>query len=407
MTAAEAAATRVKTVSHNETVAGGRPKFAAAVLLDQKDDQNRVPVIKLGSGCSVGPSPDGSRLTRNLWETDKEHQTMKIHARNGDELQYLYIYDVLPAYAPTYADNPVKDVHGYTFNSQLWSSNSADIILVPAGRCFPQMYEDQPECSTMPWIYNLNTDQAFCLYDKDHDGEADIYTPGVWWYIRDFYLGKTGPVEQCNETAQCDDINDCTTEQCINNICVREAVANCCNTPEDCDDDDECTTETCEAKQCRKVTIAGCESGPTISIESPEAGAIVQAGGTVPIRWTTRKVGEVVLYLTLDDGENWDPIHQLDDRASDWLNYSWEIPADLASETCAIMVEDYSLQARAESGLFTIRDPRDPDPTSHSHLLSEPGTLVGSCNTTGIHSVPPAGWFLLLAWLGWRRRKAD
>ncbi|MBW1807190.1 MAG: hypothetical protein JRJ87_03280 [Deltaproteobacteria bacterium] len=163
---------KFRVVSHSETSYSALdypPPVAKVVLLDQGDQ-----VLDLGSGCSVGPSPDGSLFTHNLWESGQEHQTMTIQDRSGQVLQHLYFFDIIPY--------PANETDKWSWNSQGWSSNSEDIILIPAGRGFPQMDD-----STMPWIYNLATDQAHCLH-------VDPYAWNVYWHIDDFYAGKVGVV---------------------------------------------------------------------------------------------------------------------------------------------------------------------------------------------------------------------
>jgi len=161
---------KFRVLSHSETSYSALdhpPPVAKVVLLDQNNT-----VLDLGDGCSVGPSPDGNRFTHNLWESGKEHQTMRIHDRSGQVLHYFYLFDLIPY--------PANETDGWTWNSQGWSSNSPDIILIPAGRGYPQM-----DYSTVPWIYNLASGEAHCLH-------ADPYTWDVFWYITDYYTGKVG-----------------------------------------------------------------------------------------------------------------------------------------------------------------------------------------------------------------------
>ena len=62
----------------------------------------------------------------------------------------------------------------------------------------------------------------------------------------------------------------------------------------------------------------------------------------------------MVLYLSIDDGDNWDPIDQLDSKASGWGDYAWEIPSQAVSEQCKVMTQDYFQQATAKSGVFVL-----------------------------------------------------
>jgi K319-like protein len=163
---------KFRIVSHSETSYSALdhpPPIAKVVLLDQSNV-----VFDLGSGCSVGPSPDGTMFTHNLWESGLEHQTMWVQDRSAQILHDLYLFDIIPY--------PAAETDKWSWNSQSWSSNSQDIILIPAGRGFPQMDD-----STMPWIYNLASGQANCLH-------VDPYAWDVYWHIDDFYEGKVGVV---------------------------------------------------------------------------------------------------------------------------------------------------------------------------------------------------------------------
>jgi len=364
MSDAEAQETRAKAVSHNEKTAGGRPKFAAAILLDQRDSTNRAPVIKLGGGCSVVPSPDGSRLTRNLWEDedDNEHQTMRIHGRDGKSLEYFYIYDILKAYAPDNPDNPLHgDENGYTWNTQSWSSNSNDIILIPAGRCYPQMFTDKGEsrkCSTMPWIYNLRTKKAFCLYYDADAKKVNPYKDNVWWYIYDFYAGTIAarPAKSCDDPGDCDDDNVCTTDSCDDDLCRNEAIAGCCVGAEECEDGDECTADSCDSHECNHAPIEGCEAASLIEILAPTGGETFAVGEAVHVRWSTVDIEEVVLYLSTDGGQTWDTLGHVDNTEPRWGDFSWTITEETVSPSCMVRIESYFGAAPTRSGTFAVTE---------------------------------------------------
>lgn len=162
---------KIGTISHSEDTAAGvqiPQPWAYAVHME-----NGYALSELGTGCSVGPSPDGTLLTHNLWESGVEHQTMKVHDRDGTVLYYLLLFETIPY--------PASETAGWSWNSQSYSSNSNDIILIPTGRGFPQMTD-----SRMPWIYNLITEEAFCLH-------TDPYAWDVFWHISDYHTGRVGP----------------------------------------------------------------------------------------------------------------------------------------------------------------------------------------------------------------------
>lgn len=155
-------------VSQNETAIGMHFKEdgnrAGAILLDEN---NRI--VKFGPGCSVGPSPDGSLFTNNLWEKGKEHQTMKVWRRDGTRYGHYGIFDIL-------------DWSGgaYSWNRQGWSGNSNEFILIPAGKRGSDRYQQYG--STVPWVYNVVTDRAYCFHE---DIDADVF-----WFPTDYFSGS-------------------------------------------------------------------------------------------------------------------------------------------------------------------------------------------------------------------------
>jgi hypothetical protein len=241
----------IRVVSKSETLATARtsnPTEVHAVLLDQSDK-----VIHGGGGCSNVPSPSGNQYTHNLWEDGKQHQTMRIENRSGTSTHYFYIFDLLP-----YPTTPDTD---WTWNSQAWSSNSEDIIVIPAGRGYPQQTQ-----STVPWIYNLKTKKAVCLH-------ADPKKLNVFWYIVDFYSGK---VYECSAAAQCDDKNPCTQDSCVGNQCSYTAIDGCCTSDADCDDSDPCTVDTCDTAAGTCQHSVTCDSGASTL---PDSGASTPPDG--------------------------------------------------------------------------------------------------------------------------------
>lgn len=168
-------------VSQNEATIGMRLMNGAEgwgvgiVKLDQNEQ-----ISWFSSGCSVGPSPDGSMVTNNLWESGMEHQTMKVWSRDGVELHYYKLWEIL---------GYPRD--GYSWNDQCWSGNSNDIIILPAGKRGPDKFQQYG--STVPWIYNIRTSQAICLHaNKDAN---------VFWFPYDYYSGKIPVRESPRATA--------------------------------------------------------------------------------------------------------------------------------------------------------------------------------------------------------------
>ena len=165
-------------VSLNETAIGMHYKDdgnrAGAILLD---DNNRL--VPLGPGCSVGVSPDGTLFTNNLWEKGKQHQTMKVWRRDGSQYGYYEIFDILGWSGGE-----------YSWNRQGWSGNSNEFILIPAGKRGGDKYQQYG--STVPWVYNIVTDRAWCFHE---DIDADVF-----WFPTDYFSGSI-PVLQPPQAA--------------------------------------------------------------------------------------------------------------------------------------------------------------------------------------------------------------
>ena len=157
-------------VSQNETAIGTfyreNSNETGAILLD---DNNKL--VHFGPGCSCCPSPNGQMFTNNL----HNHQTMKVWNRNRKELYYLRMWEILP-----YPRN------GYSWNAQSFSSNSNKHIIIPCGKKGP--HELQQYGSTVPWVYNLESGEAFCFHTNPN---ADVF-----WFPYDYYDGKVPGSEE-------------------------------------------------------------------------------------------------------------------------------------------------------------------------------------------------------------------
>jgi cysteine-rich repeat protein len=72
---------------------------------------------------------------------------------------------------------------------------------------------------------------------------------------------------ECVTTADCDDGDACTVEQCVAGTCVVAPIRDCCTVDRDCDDRDPCTPDRCVASRCESgPPAAGCcteETAPT------------------------------------------------------------------------------------------------------------------------------------------------
>ncbi|MFC1609679.1 hypothetical protein ACFL6C_01850 [Myxococcota bacterium] len=399
---------KVGTVSHNERSAAATvtPQIsAAASLLDQGNQ-----MVSLGAGCSVGPSPNGERFTHNLWEDDYEHQTMKIHDRSGQILEYFYLYAIIP-YPEGSSDAERKS---FTFNSQSWSSNSNDIILVPTGRGFPQMDD-----STMPWIYDLSTQTAYCLAE-------DPYVWNVWWYIRDYYTGKTGPhpaspvvdagpdrvvavatTVYVDATVSDDGFGADPTYAWTQvsgpdpaEIGEPGAVDTSVVFPSVGDYVLRLTVTDGAMAEADDVSFVVEEQAIEITILSPRAGDVLEAGQTQIIEWSTVSITDVVISLSSDDGQTWEPIvGSMDDLQPDWGAYPWQVP-NTPSEQCHLRIAGYNREAPTQTGRFEI--------VGAEVGAASLAPLTASCGASSVSDPTSLSAICLLVPLvAWRRRRRN
>ena len=160
-------------ISYNEkTLAGfcrsgrkGHPSCkngVNAIFLDQNNFYKPI-----AAGCGVCPSPDGMRLTANLWESGREHRTMKIFTRDGRQVKHMALTQIIPG-----------TNNSYVWNFHKWSSNSNSIICIPVGLA----QNNQINGNMIPYIHNISTNKTHCLYRNNRDR--------IFWCIHDFYEGN-------------------------------------------------------------------------------------------------------------------------------------------------------------------------------------------------------------------------
>lgn len=93
---------------------------------------------------------------------------------------------------------------------------------------------------------------------------------------------------------------------------------------------------------------------PRITLFEPVAGDNWEAGSVRSIRWETRGVDSVRIYLSIDDGDNWIllvPVVDVED--DDWGDYAVAVP-ETPSDRCLVQIEGYFLETFAVSGMFSI-----------------------------------------------------
>lgn len=126
------------------------------------------------AGCSACPSPNGLMVTNNLVENTIQpsnpaevHRSMRILDTLGNMLHYIRL------------ENATKfTASGYRWDTQCWSSNSNEWIVIPVGQGNYVADQNVSAC-----VYNISTQQKFCL--KDNTGTSN------YWQPYDYFSGKT------------------------------------------------------------------------------------------------------------------------------------------------------------------------------------------------------------------------
>lgn len=151
-----------------------------------------------------------------------------------------------------------------------------------------------------------------------------------------------------------------------------------------------------------EVLSAGEAASMTVTVSPEYAGQTYQVGQTVPIKWSAGSaIGEVIIQITVDDGENWLPITGTNSvgRGNDtWGNYPWTIPESIlgtstVSTNVILRVSSYSDGSKfGESGVFAIasnasaaRKPRSPGARGCSVLPLDNGRIALDIGAPGIY----------------------
>jgi hypothetical protein len=116
--------------------------------------------------------------------------------------------------------------------------------------------------------YGKNPAPGCCLSDFDcgcKDGQWTVCVP------------DTGKCFECSPS-QCDDNNACTTEECVDDVCVNTPLQNCCLTDAECDDAVACTADACLANKCTHTpSDALCDDGVACTVDKCSDGACSHA----------------------------------------------------------------------------------------------------------------------------------
>jgi hypothetical protein len=123
-------------------------------------------------GCSACPSPDGTMTTQNRGGAFSIcHLEMRIRKADGSNLYHYYITDV----------TGLSIANHWCWNSQSWSGNSNDWIVLPVGQTSQTSGCSQVDLNCTPWIYNIKTNAVYRL---------SATRTNDFWFPQDYYSGK-------------------------------------------------------------------------------------------------------------------------------------------------------------------------------------------------------------------------
>jgi hypothetical protein len=269
---------------------------------------------------------------------------MKIHDRAAKTVYYFYLFDIIPY--------PRSETQGWTWNTQSWSCNSNDIILIPAGRGYPQMTG-----STVPWIYNLTTKKSYCLHKNPK-------VTGEFWYIQDFYEGKIA--SQTTQTVTIDnfsaDKETITKGESVKlswqtTGATKASINNNIGTV----DPDGAKTVTPSGSVTYVLTAEGNGEKKTaqvaitvntepvaqpLTLVAPAGGETFSIGQTVEIKWDyTVTLAGINIYVSLNGGIDWALVNDSVLAAEDKI-FRWKIPSTIDGKSAKtsdalIRIEDY------------------------------------------------------------------
>lgn len=114
----------------------------------------------------------------------------------------------------------------------------------------------------------------------------------------------SGPTA-CAAPEQCDDGDECTFDDCVENLCFHAPMpgSNCCDDDEDCNDSVDCTNDFCAAGKClhtKKTNL--CCSSPSDCDDSDPCTQDVCAGNTCGNVFYSSHLCQCQSFLECDDG---------------------------------------------------------------------------------------------------------
>jgi hypothetical protein len=110
------------------------------------------------------------------------------------------------------------------------------------------------------------------------------------------------------------------------------------------------------ASRTNGVSFYNVETGPYISLSSPNGGEIWEAGSAHAITWTSKDVEKIRIEFSSDNGATWTVIADNEDASAN--TFSWTLPT-IQSFTCKIRLTDTSDSGNTDksNGVFSISPP--------------------------------------------------
>lgn len=118
------------------------------------------------------------------------------------------------------------------------------------------------------------------------------------------------------------------------------------------------------ASRAQQVVVDEAPQRPTIALQSPVAGDTWIAGSKHVIRWTPTNLDVVRIDFSRDGGAFWRTVtDSVDNRDPGWTQYEWQVPDDVISDRCIVMISDYDrMIVSAKSGEFEVVSGADKVP---------------------------------------------
>jgi len=141
---------------------------------------------------------------------------------------------------------------------------------------------------------------------------------------------------------------------------------------------------------------------PEIELHAPAGGETFDGGSTQVIEWTASHLDDVIILLSLDDGQSWGALESsVTSSDSRWQSYPWVVP-NLTTPAARILLQGYFGEAPIMSESFTINCSESAgDGLRCSERVTTPERQ--GCNANNATPAAVVSWLLALLL---RRRRA-